>query len=126
MGMGKKIMSVLQASSEENFGLPEIDTEEFTKYLDENDIINSLTKALADLYEVEDKPVNPMRFIIDSMMDKEMRAEIEAQKELLENLKNRVEVLESENAELRQNQNNEDDLPAENVEETDKTEENKS
>jgi len=71
--------------------------------LNENNVIDGITKALCDLYETENKPSNPIRFIIDSMMDKETRDEMQAKDDELQNLKAQIVNLENENKQLKEN-----------------------
>merc|ERR1712172_74255 len=102
--MGNLFLMSEVFSASDNFGLnAEIDTEEYTKYLNENNVIDGITKALCDLYETENKPSNPIRFIIDSMMDKETRDQMQAKDDELQNLKAQIVNLENENKQLKEN-----------------------
>ncbi|CAH8657800.1 unnamed protein product [Schistosoma rodhaini] len=80
--------------------------EEFRKYLEKSGVIDALTKVLVGLYEEPEKPDNALEF-----MKKHLRAEspdpsdIEAMKVEIAELKQKVEMLESENAELKQSIN---------------------
>uniref|UniRef100_A0A3Q0KDW1 c-Myc-binding protein n=1 Tax=Schistosoma mansoni TaxID=6183 RepID=A0A3Q0KDW1_SCHMA len=80
--------------------------EEFRRYLEKSGVIDALTKVLVGLYEEPEKPDNALEF-----MKKHLRAEspdpsdIEAMKVEIAELKQKVEMLESENAELKQSIN---------------------
>ncbi|CAH8619163.1 hypothetical protein MS3_00003007 [Schistosoma haematobium] len=77
--------------------------EEFRKYLEKSGVIDALTKGL---YEEPEKPDNALEF-----MKKHLQAEspdpsdVEAMKVEISELKQKVEMLESENAELKQSIN---------------------
>ncbi|CAI2734037.1 unnamed protein product [Schistosoma spindalis] len=80
--------------------------EEFRKYLEKSGVIDALTKVLVGLYEEPEKPDNALEF-----MKKHLQAEspdpsdVEAMRVEIAELKQRVEMLESENAELKQSIN---------------------
>ncbi|CAH8638730.1 unnamed protein product [Schistosoma margrebowiei] len=80
--------------------------EEFRKYLEKSGVIDALTKVLVGLYEEPEKPDNALEF-----MKKHLQAEspdpsdVEAMKVEISELKQKVEMLESENAELKQSIN---------------------
>ncbi|CAH8573127.1 unnamed protein product [Schistosoma turkestanicum] len=77
--------------------------EEFRKYLEKSGVIDALTKVLVGLYEEPEKPDNALEF-----MKKHLQAEnpdpsdVEAMKVEIAELKQKVEMLESENNELKQ------------------------
>ncbi|MES1904836.1 MAG: hypothetical protein MHPSP_001134 [Paramarteilia canceri] len=77
-------------------------TEEFTQYLEDNGVINAITKALLELYELETKPKNVLKFLINSIMDKETSDELKAKDEELENLRTENEELKKENLNLKE------------------------
>ncbi|CAH8867852.1 unnamed protein product [Trichobilharzia szidati] len=80
--------------------------EEFRKYLEKSGVIDALTKVLVGLYEESEKPDNALEF-----MKKHLQAEgpepsdVEAMKLEIAELKQKLELLESENAELKRSLN---------------------
>ena len=76
--------------------------EEFSQYLEEHGITNSITKALLELYEIENKPANVMRFLIESMMDQETAKELKDKDEELASLRVAVDELKKENQSLKE------------------------
>jgi len=82
--------------------------EEFQRYLEKSGVVDALTKVLVGLYEVPDKPVNPIDFIKEylgaamSVDSEKLRAQIETltkssfeKDEEISRLKQQIELLQS-------------------------------
>ncbi|ORX52530.1 hypothetical protein BCR36DRAFT_582479 [Piromyces finnis] len=83
--------------------------EAFRKYLENNGIIDALTKVLVGLYEESEKPENPLDFI-KQFLGGPSEIDIEALKAENEELRRKVEDLESELAQYKQNESDENEL----------------
>ncbi|ORX84947.1 hypothetical protein BCR32DRAFT_291006 [Anaeromyces robustus] len=83
--------------------------EAFRKYLENNGIIDALTKVLVGLYEESEKPENPIDFI-KQFLGGPSEIDIEALKAENDELKRKVEDLESELAQFKQNESDENEL----------------
>ncbi|KAG5443052.1 c-Myc-binding protein [Clonorchis sinensis] len=76
--------------------------EEFRKYLEKAGVLDALTKVLVGLYEEPEKPDNALEFIRKHLqMGGPDAAEVEAMKQELDELRQKVEQLELENSELK-------------------------
>ncbi|MEN2496017.1 MAG: hypothetical protein MHMPM18_000589 [Marteilia pararefringens] len=82
-------------------GLGEFSGDEFVKYLDQCGVIDCITKALLELSECEEKPKNVLRFLVDRMMDKQMKDELEKKDSDLEEMRIKVDVLETQLADIK-------------------------
>ncbi|CAH8617899.1 unnamed protein product [Heterobilharzia americana] len=86
--------------------------EEFRKYLEKSGVIDAVTKVLVGLYEEPEKPDNALDFI-----KKHLQAEgpdssdIEAMKVEIVELKQKLELLEAENLELKRSINHQQLTP---------------
>ncbi|ORY87346.1 hypothetical protein LY90DRAFT_340077, partial [Neocallimastix californiae] len=69
--------------------------EAFRKYLENNGIIDALTKVLVGLYEESEKPENPLDFI-KQFLGGPSEIDIEALKAENDELRRKVEELEAE------------------------------
>ncbi|KAF7257402.1 C-myc binding protein [Paragonimus skrjabini miyazakii] len=80
--------------------------EEFRKYLEKAGVLDTLTKVLVGLYEEPEKPDNALEFIKKHMQaEGPDPAEVEAMKVELAELRQKVELLEAENMELKRGLN---------------------
>ncbi|VDP20885.1 unnamed protein product [Echinostoma caproni] len=78
--------------------------EEFRKYLEKAGVLDSLTRVLVGLYEEPSKPDNALEFIKKHLQaDGPDPAEFEAMRVELAELRQKVEQLEAENAQLKRN-----------------------
>ncbi|CAL8076063.1 unnamed protein product [Calicophoron daubneyi] len=76
--------------------------EEFRKYLERAGVLDTLTKVLVGLYEEPEKPENALEFIKKHLQaDGPDPADVEAMKVELAELRQKIELLEAENMELK-------------------------
>ncbi|KAG4104309.1 hypothetical protein H8356DRAFT_1640907 [Neocallimastix lanati (nom. inval.)] len=86
--------------------------EAFRKYLENNGIIDALTKVLVGLYEESEKPENPLDFI-KQFLGGPSEIDIEALKAENDELRRKVEELEAELAQYKQNETEENEVHGE-------------
>merc|ERR1711962_151610 len=88
----KKIMAYRAADSKR---------EEFRKYLEKAGVLDAMTKVLVGLYEEPEKPNNALDFLRQHLGATPDTADVEALKLEVTELRNKVEQLTDENADLR-------------------------
>ncbi|CAH3126406.1 unnamed protein product [Porites lobata] len=77
--------------------------EEFRKYLEKAGVMDALTKVLVNLYEEPEKPANALDFMKEHLHGGPPEtADIEALKNEVSDLRQKVEQLTAENTELKQ------------------------
>ncbi|XP_027056270.1 c-Myc-binding protein isoform X1 [Pocillopora verrucosa] len=77
--------------------------EEFRKYLEKAGVMDALTKVLVNLYEEPEKPANALDFMKDHLHGGPPEtADIEALKNEVSDLRQKVEQLTMENNDLKQ------------------------
>lgn len=75
--------------------------EEFRKYLEKAGVLDAMTKVLVGLYEEPEKPNNALDFLRQHLGATPDTADVEALKLEVTELRNKVEQLTDENADLR-------------------------
>ncbi|THD24125.1 C-Myc-binding protein [Fasciola hepatica] len=87
--------------------------EEFRKYLEKAGVLDTLTKVLVGLYEEPSKPDNALEFIKKHLQaDGPDPVEFEAMRVELAEMRQKLEQLEAENAQLKRNSASRNHSPA--------------
>jgi FtsZ-binding cell division protein ZapB len=76
--------------------------EEFRKYLEKNGVLDALTKVLVGLYEEPDKPNDALEFVKKHLHSGAGGVDAEVLQREVEELRERVQALEEENAQLKE------------------------